>query len=270
MMAENNLSLSIQIVNKAIGFGASLAGIMNVEDLKKSPSHIIASKIPDFARVGTKDVKGKKCDEVQWPDNAKSGVVIAVMHLKEKPELDWWEKGLKGGTKGNFKLISIFSKLADWIEKSSHIKCIKTPYHIEQGGVYMKDAAVLAGIGCIGKNNMLVTPKFGPRVRLRVMLLDIDFSSTGILDFDPCIKCEEYCKKICPKNAFDKKLYSEDEFKLKNLPSRTGWYDRYKCNVQMEKDNKDSMDVMIKNNRDNIQNVKYCRQCEISCPIGKS
>jgi hypothetical protein len=53
-------------------------------------------------------LKVKKRGEVQWPINAHSGIVIAVKHLKEKPELDWWEKGLKGCTKGNFKLISIF------------------------------------------------------------------------------------------------------------------------------------------------------------------
>jgi epoxyqueuosine reductase len=267
-MTVNKFAFSTQIINKAIEFGASLAGIMNVGELKKSPSHVISSKIPDFKGIGTKNAQGKKRGEVQWPDSAKSGVVIAVKHLTEKPELDWWEKGLKGGTKGNFKLITIFSKLADWIHKNSHIHCIKTPYHIEHGGVYMKDAAVLAGIGCIGKNNMLVTPKFGPRVRLRVMLLDIDFPSTGILNFHPCIKCNEHCKKICPQNAFDKKKYSEDEFKLKDLPSRTGWYDRFQCNVQMEKDNIDSISIVKKNHNNNIQIVKYCRQCEIACPIG--
>jgi hypothetical protein len=60
MMTENKFSLSTQIINKALEFGASLAGIIEVEELKKSPSHIISSKIPDFKGIGTKDVKGKK------------------------------------------------------------------------------------------------------------------------------------------------------------------------------------------------------------------
>jgi len=270
MISEEKFSLSRQIIDKALEFGASLAGIVNIEELKKSPSHIISTKIADFEGVGTKNVEGRKRGEVKWIDIAKSGVVIAVAHPKKNPELDWWTKGLNGGTKGNFKLISTFSKLADWIEKNSQIKCIKLAYHIEQGAVYMKDAAVLAGIGCIGKNNILITPEFGPKVRLRVMLLGTDIPSTGMLNFDPCIECEEYCKKACPQNAFDTKLYSENEFGLKKLPSRTGWYNRIKCNIQMEKDIENSKNVIIEANNIKNEEVRHCRRCEFSCPVGKS
>jgi len=270
MISEDKFSLSKNIINKALEFGASLAGIVNIEDLKKSPSHVISTKIANFEGVGTKNIEGRKRGEVQWIDNAKSGVVIAIEHPREKPELDFWTKGLNGGTKGNFKLISTFSKLADWIEKDNQINCIKLAYHIERGAVYMKDAAVFAGIGCIGKNNIIITREFGPKVRLRVMLLDIDLPSTGMLDFDPCIECEEYCKKACPQNAFDTKLYTESEFGLKHLPSRTGWYNRIQCNIQMEKDAENAKDVIIEGNNFNSREVRYCRRCEFSCPVGKS
>jgi epoxyqueuosine reductase len=59
-------------------------------------------------------------------------------------------------------------------------------YFIETGGIYLKDTAVLAGLGCIGKNNMLVTPELGPKVRLRALLLEEDLTPTGPIDFDPC------------------------------------------------------------------------------------
>ena len=269
MISEDKFSMSKHIINKSLEFGASLAGIVNIEELKKSPSHDISTRIADFEGVGTKDVEGRKCGEVKWIDNTKSGVVIAVEHPKKKPELDWWTKGLNGGTKGNKKLISIFSKLADWIEENTRIKCIKLAYNIEHGAVYMKDAAVLGGIGCIGKNNIIITRKFGPNIRLRVMLFDIDLPSTGTLDFDPCIGCEEYCKQACPQNAFDTKLYTESEFGLKQLPSRSGCYNRFQCNVQMEKDIKNARSVIIQNGKSKSQEVRYCRRCEIACPIGK-
>ena len=262
--------LSIQIINKALEFGACLAGIANVAELKESPSHILSDKMPEFLSTGTKQVDSRKKGAISWPGNAKSAIVIAVEHPLGAPDMDWWIKGLKGGTKGNARLISVFSKLADWLEKEKKIEYIKLAYHIEHGGVFMKDAAVLGGLGCIGKNNMLVTPQFGPRIRLRVMLLEEDLPSAGILDFDPCHDCKEYCRKACPQKAFDKKIYSGQEYGLNELPGRTGVYSRVKCNTQMGKNEKNGRDVDIEGSDKKRREVRYCRICEMACPVGKS
>ena len=269
MNLHNQKSLSVQIINRAMEYGASIAGIVNIQDLKKSPSHNISGGMPKFDGVGIKTVEGKKPGEVQWPDEAESAIVITVAHPKEKPDYDWWRKGLKGGTKGNACLISVFSKLADWLETEKQIKCIKIPYHIEHGAVFMKDAAVLGGLGCIGKNNMVITPEFGPRVRLRVMLMNVDLPSTGISEFDPCIDCKEYCRKVCPQKAFDEKIYSEELFKRGEMPGRTGVYNRIRCNVQMEKDIENGKAVKIEASNISEYEVKHCRRCELICPVGK-
>ena len=272
MTLNNKNTLSNQIINKALDFGACLAGIANIAELKKSPSHLISGKMEEFLGVGTKQVKGKKQGEVHWPDNANSAIVIAVEHPLGAPDMDWWIKGLKGGTKGNAKLISVFSKLADWLETEKKIPYVKLAYHIEHGGVFMKDAAVLGGLGCIGKNNLLVTPQFGSRIRLRVMLLDKDLSSTGILDFDPCNNCKEYCRQKCPQKAFDEKVYFPEEYKLGELPGRTGKYSRIKCNIQMKKNTENGKDVDFEiagSDKKGLE-IRYCRICELVCPVGKS
>ncbi len=269
MNLNNQKSLSAQIINSALEYGASLAGIVNIRELKKSPSHTIFSVMPEFEGVGTKKMEGRKQGEVQWPDETRSAIVIAVAHPEEKPDYDWWIKGLKGGTKGNVRLISVFVQLADWLETEKQINCINLPYHIENGAVFMKDSAVLGGLGCIGKNNMLITPEFGPRIRLRVMLMDVDLPSTGMSDFDPCTDCKEYCRKACPQKAFDEKIYSEEEFKHGDMPGRTGDYNRISCNVQMEKDKKNGKAVEIEDRNISGYEVRYCRRCELACPVGK-
>jgi len=71
------------------------------------------------------------------------------------------------------------------------------PYHIENGGIYLKDAAVLAGLGTIGRNNLLITPEFGPRVRLRALLAGVDLPPTGPAGFDPCEGCPAPCLTDC-------------------------------------------------------------------------
>ncbi len=269
MAKKNRTSLSMEIINKAMEYGASLAGIANIQDLKKSPSHTTYDMIPAIHTVGTEKGEGEEQNEVTWPDKAGSAVVIAVEHPAEKPDLDWWVKGLKGGTRGNAMLISVFSKLAQWLETHKQIRCIRIPYHIEKGGVYMKDSAVLGGLGCIGKNNMLISRRFGPRIRLRVMLMDVDLPSTGQSDFDPCKDCKEYCKKVCPRNVFDKKIYSEKNFKHNKMPGRDGDYDRIACNIQMENNIADIKSAEDKKENRSAYEIKYCRQCELICPAGR-
>jgi len=258
-----------QIVEKATEFGASLAGIANVEALKKSPSHFIYGKVDEYNTVGNKERGKIKPGKVAWPGNAKSVVVIAVLHPEKEPELDWWKDGYTGGTAGNRILMSINSKLSKWLEEEKGIKTTKLPYHIEHGGIFLKDTAVMAGLGCIGKNNMVVTPEYGPRVRLRAMLTDVILQGTGPIDFDPCEECGMPCRRVCPQEAFERNIYSEKQFGLTMLPARTGVYSRHLCNVQMERDDENSEKIVVEGQDEPGKLVKYCRRCELACPVGK-
>ncbi len=264
-MPKSNISK--QTTAKAKEFGADLAGIASIADLKRSPSHTISEKLADFDGIGTKDTTGKKRGVVQWPPGAKSVVVIAVAHPRNQPELDWWVDGNAGGTSGNYQLIQVVSKLTSWLENEG-VAYLKIPYHIERGGVYLKDAAVLAGLGCIGKNNILITPEYGPRVRLRAILLDTDLPSLGPIDFDPCENCPEPCQSACPQNAFAKQIYLSSEYGQAELPGRNGVYSRLACNHQMVADESNFEAIKLDQQEKLGKRVKYCRECEFSCPIG--
>ena len=243
---------SSQVIEKAKEFGASLAGIANVEALKRSPSHLIYKKLDEYRTVGTKE-GNLKSDEIVWPENVKSAIVIAIWHPEEKPELDWWGHVSSGGTSGNRMLISSNSRLSAWLEKEKGIKTTQLPYHIENGGIFLKDAAVMAGLGCIGKNNMLVTPEYGPRVRLRAMLTNEFLPDTGPVHFDPCTNCSMHCTNACPQNAF-----------------KNGDYSRALCNIQMETDRADAALTKAQEKTENSSLcIKYCRACELSCPVGQ-
>jgi len=269
MKSEISPDITSQIVEKATEFGASLTGIADVEEVKNSPSHFIYGKLDEYKTVGNIETGETNLGEVVWPENAKSVIVIAVVHPEKEPELDWWRNGYSGGTAGNRILVSINSKLSKWLEEEKGIKNTKLPYHIEHGGIFLKDAAIMAGLGCIGKNNMLVTPEYGPRVRLRAMLTDVVLQGTGPIDFDPCEECGMPCISACPQEAFGIKIYSEKQFGLDKLPARTGVYSRQLCNVQMELDNESSEKIVVKGQDEPGRFVKYCRRCELACPVGK-
>ena len=268
MLTKNKEQLQNQIVEKARELGACAAGIADVEALKQSPSHLIYPQIGGYKSFLNDDVP-KDSGEVVWPQNAKSAIVIAVEHPEEKPELDWWQKGLKGGTSGNQMLISIIFYLTEWLQKEKAIEARGLPYYIVQGGIFLKDAAVMAGMGCIGKNNMLVTPEYGPRVRLRAALLNIKLSATGPVEFDPCPDCDMPCRKACPQKAFQNKITIKNPLKLNKLPGRTGVYSRPLCKEQMELDRENANGTENDSQDRSEKIVQCCRLCETSCPIGK-
>lgn len=267
---KNRNALARRINIKAKEFGADLAGTVSLEDLKRSPSHRISKKMPRFDGIGTVETKGRRRGVVKWPDSAKSAIVIAVEHPPERPEMDWWlTSGVSSGnTPGNRRLMETVSKLAAWLENQRGVQCFKLPYHIEHGGVYMKDAAVLGGLGCIGKNNLFVSRQYGPRVRLRVMLTDADLPSVGGADYDPCEQCPAPCREVCPQDAFAEPIFASEKWGHEALPGRSGIYDRFSCNEQMLIDKSNSERVKTDHPKSPEQCTRYCRECEMACPVG--
>ena len=63
-----------------------------------------------------------------------------------------------------------------------------------------KYAAVNAGLGWIGKNDMLITEEYGPRVRLSAVLIDYPFEYGNKITGSQCGSCTK-CVDICPHKA---------------------------------------------------------------------
>lgn len=61
-------------------------------------------------------------------------------------------------------------------------------------------AARYAGLGNTGLSHNLLTPEFGPRVRLISVFTSLVLEPTPMIEKDLCIQCEA-CAKCCPKDA---------------------------------------------------------------------
>ena len=103
--------LSTQIIEKAKSFGASLAGITRVELLKNTPSYELHGKISQGIDGVGVEQGYSDFTEINWPEGAKSVLVIALHHPHDKPELDWYLES--GYLPGNEALMEIKRKLSN-------------------------------------------------------------------------------------------------------------------------------------------------------------
>ncbi len=70
-----------------------------------------------------------------------------------------------------------------------------------------KYGAVNSGLGWIGKNGVLITEKYGPRVRLAAVLINFDFPLVSPISESKCpVECME-CVKACPHKVLQGKQW---------------------------------------------------------------
>jgi epoxyqueuosine reductase len=178
-------------------------------------------------------------------------LVLALAHGEDRPELDWW--GGPGGTEGNRRLQAISAGMKRYLSEERDVRSRLLPYHPWKGGILLKNAAALAGLGTIGANNLLITPEYGTRVRLKAMLLGLP-KETGVLPrtpvSSPCEGCPRPCWQACPQNAFV-----------------SGVYERERCVIQMEQDERNT--PIYTDRASGVSYVEYCRACELACPVGQ-
>jgi len=63
-----------------------------------------------------------------------------------------------------------------------------------------RHAAVMAGLGELGVSNLLLTPKFGPRVRLVSVITEAPLKPSPLLRSQICNRCYK-CVEACPARA---------------------------------------------------------------------
>ena len=210
------------ILDKALGLGASLGGFLPAEWLKDCPSARAAG--PQGFKTFTGTI-----------------IVLGLSHDPACPELDWWEEGK--ATPGDRILRNIIRELSRWLLAEHGIASREIPYQLSDGGIYLKDAAVMAGLGCIGRNNLVITPEYGPRVRFRALWVAIDAKRPSRTAMEPpCAACDHLCEIACPQGALEGGRYSRD-----------------RCLARMDADRTERVGGKK-------GPVDHCRICELVCP----
>ena len=82
-----------------------------------------------------------------------------------------------------------------------------------------KTAAVLSGLGFIGKNALFITPEYGSKIRLATVLTDMPLSPEFPVMTRGCGSCE-ICKNACPAKAITGNNYVYGEMRDTVLDAR--------------------------------------------------
>jgi epoxyqueuosine reductase len=165
--------------------GADLAGIADLADFRgKLPT------VPDDLLAGYRFAFSAA---VRLDD----AIVSAVM---DHPTLEYAELYRMM----NKRLDGIAASVVEWVDsEGSHAYADPASAIIEEerllGGISHKAVARMAGLGWQGKSLLLVTPEFGPRVRLVTVLTDLPLHPDGPIR-NRCGTCQE-CAKACPAGA---------------------------------------------------------------------
>jgi epoxyqueuosine reductase QueG len=115
-----------------------------------------------------------------------------------------------------------------------------------------KLVATRSGIGWIGKTDLLVTLRFGPRVRLASILMTVNISDSGIpINESQCGSCN-ICVNNCPAKAATGQLWTTSI-------DRDIFFDPFKCKKYCRQISRDKIK----------KEVSLCGICVSTCPKGK-
>jgi epoxyqueuosine reductase QueG len=99
-------------------------------------------------------------------------------------------------------LIAKFLRKAGW--KSFYLPVAKQNARFRTAPFYHMPAMYLAGLGTLGLNCCILTPEFGPRVKVTSIITDCPLPTDHPIETEVCTKCM-LCVENCPIGAIDGK-----------------------------------------------------------------
>ena len=135
----------------------------------------------------------------------------------------------------------------------------------------LKHAATSAGLGEIGRNNLLLTPQYGPHQRLGALITEAPLAPDPPFEGKLCTKCGK-CERACPVGALkDGKYYTDPcyaywskGFKQVFPEQMRDWSKYLRVLLQQNK----TRDVFIEMSQSFITDIDFCIECMKACPVG--
>ncbi|MFH1486851.1 MAG: 4Fe-4S double cluster binding domain-containing protein [Chloroflexota bacterium] len=184
------MSLSSDVKRVALEEGADLVGVAGVDAFEQAP---------------------EGCRPWDILPGAKA-IVVAAKHVPrgvmQSPNLRVYRSSARFIEE---ELTGVSHQVAYYLESRGYLASPvqpDIPIDMERsvpilGDLSHKHAAAEAGLGIIGASSLLITPQFGPRLRLVSVVTDAPLEPGCKLDVDFCRACSA-CLEACPAGAIQK------------------------------------------------------------------
>jgi epoxyqueuosine reductase len=140
------------------------------------------------------------------------------------------------------------------------------------GQLSLKHAAMSAGLGSIGRSNLLITERFGPHVRLCAIVTSAQLDGDEPAKGDPCPPGCRKCQDACPVRALKGGSYEVDpcfhfwSWGFDRVPPHRLW--EWPGYLRMLLAHNRRRDVVVEFGQTMITDVDNCIECMKACPLG--
>jgi len=245
-IATNNIvELTSNIKKAAVYFGADLVGIAPL-DRRFVYSHTCDQMGPGVEQM-TEPVESRV---QKVPDDFKYALVLG--YAMDYRLLQYYPTCIADATTSlGYSRMAITSHYLAYFIRALGFKAIDC---INNDVALSIPLATLAGLGELGRHGLLITPGFGPRVRLSMVLTDLPLMVDSPIDFgvaEFCQACQK-CADLCPSQSISHAEKTAEAVSLSNSPGALKWpINAETCRTYWGKTNKE------------------CTICVAVCPYNK-
>lgn len=191
-MITKSKMTAIKIKRIAYDLGADLCGIAPVERFRHAPIGFRPSDV--YSKSESVIVYAKRLpSEVLFAESCipytqvNSLIAFEVDRLSLQFSLKLHDMGIKN------VMIPSDDPYESWNQEKRHGQAILSLRH----------AGELAGLGKLGKNNLLINVKYGNMLQLGAILTDCLLAYDDIAEYNVCPPNCSLCTESCPKDALD-------------------------------------------------------------------
>lgn len=248
----------------------------------KIRDYVLSLGVDDVGFASVKDYNSPRTPDIKtiFPE-VKSLVVVA---LREGSHI--YSPNPRIAMTGRLDIMefgrSVNFKLARFLEQECGAMAMSVPlsYPLDMsprkmgviGDISLRHAAVAAGLGVFGRNNLVLHPKFGSSVLFASVMCDLDLPSDPPISEEICTECN-ICVESCPAGALDVEGQTDAMKCLKTCqPYGLGrnmsfWSKLTGKTPEEQKKMFFTEDYMTMYQAQFIGFQYYCFKCESSCPL---
>ena len=189
-----------------------------------------------------------------YKESYRSALVLAVPYGEQLTPVNYTEEGFEHGIQtAKSRLETVVAEIGLVLQKHRvkyWIPPVAQENETELRALFsFKTAAAHAGIGWFGKNDVIITERYGPRVRLSAILIDEIFAYGQPITAGRCPEDCTRCIDICPCKALKNRQWAVGM-------DRSEIIDYQKCNRMRS--------AFIKK----LGRKNACGLCMAACPFG--